>query len=140
MTAVAHRRRQRGLSLLELLVALSIMAMAVGMLYRVIGSNVRNVGMLQDQQKAVLLAQSLLEANDTIAGQGSNQSGQSAGYEWQVSSRPYDAAPMQSQPGATRLFLVQIAVRWSDGGQPRSIELRTLRPERGPVVSAGSGP
>lgn len=140
MTRV-HRRRQaqRGLSLLELLVALSIMAFAIGALYRVLGSSVRNVGMLQGQQKAVLLAQSLLAARDAVAPEGWNESGNTAGYDWEVHSQPY--ASMAGQPGVTPLHAIALEIRWIDGGQPRQIELRTVRPQRLPVApSVGAGP
>lgn len=133
-----RRRARRGMSLLELLVALSIMALAVGVLYRVLGASVRNVGMLQDQQKAVLLAQSLLAARDAVAPEGWNESGETAGYAWRVRSQPYDAAA--GQPGITPLHSIAMEVRWSDGGQSRQIELHTLRPQRRPVApSAGGG-
>ncbi len=134
------RERQKGLTLLELLVALSIMALSIGVLYRVLGMSVRNAGMLQDQQKAVLLAQTLLAAKDAIPEQGWNESGESAGYGWQVRSQPYDAAPAQAQPGATRLFAVEIEVHWGDGERLRSIGLHTLRPQRRPVVPTGAAP
>ncbi len=135
-----HRRRRalRGLSLLELLVALSIMALAVGVLYRVLGASVRNVSMLQDQQRAVLLAQSLLAAKDAVAPEGWSEAGESAGYGWQVRSQPYGPAP--AQPGTTPLHEVVININWTDGDQPRQIQLRTLRPQRRPVVlTAGAG-
>ncbi len=134
-----RRCREAGLSLLELLVALAIMALAMGTLYRVLGANVRNVGMLQDQHKALLLAKSLLSAKDAVDESGWNESGETAGYVWQVRSQPYSQASMQAQPGAARLFAIQIDISWTDGGQLRNIELHTLRPQRLPVVPQGGG-
>ena len=136
----AHRRRRvlRGLSLLELLVALTLMALAVGVLYRVLGASVRNVGMLQGQQGAVLLAQSLLATKDAVAPEGWSEAGDSAGYRWQVRSRPYGA--LSAQPGTTALHELAISIHWFDGGQPRQIELHTLRPQRRPVApTTGAG-
>lgn len=134
MTQAQCRRRQRGMSLLELLVALSIMAMAVGALYRALGSSVHSAGMLYDQQKALMLAQSLLSAKDAIPQAGWNESGESAGYRWQVRSAPYGSF----QPNITPLHSVVIYVRWSDGMRERFIELKTLRPQRGPVAEGGA--
>ena len=136
MKSRSGRRAQRGLTLLELLVALSIMALATGVLYRALGSSVRSAGLLHQQQRAVLLAQSLLAAKDTVAEEGWNETGESAGYAWQVSSRPYDTLVSQAHPEAIRLHLVLIDVRWDDAGVMRQVELRTLRPQRRPVVAA----
>lgn len=123
------------MSLLELLVALSIMALAVGTLYRALGTSVKNAGMLQDQQKALMLAQSLLAAKDAIAETGWNESGESAGFAWQVRSAPYGSF----QSNITPLHSVVIDVRWNDGDRMRSIGLQTLRPQRRPVVAVEGG-
>jgi general secretion pathway protein I len=107
------------------------MAMAIGVLYRALGASVQNAGMLQEQQKALMLGQSLLAAKDAIPEAGWNESGESAGFEWQVRTSPFGSA----QPSVTPLHSVVIYVRWSDGGRIRSIELQTLRPQRNPVVA-----
>lgn len=138
MIRLQHRRRTlSGLSLLELLVALSIMALAVGVLYRVLGASVRNVGMLQDQQRAVLLGQSLLAAKDAVAPEGWSEAGESAGYGWQVHSQPYGAA--SAQQGITPLHEIVIDIHWFDRGQSHQIQLRTLRPQRRPVGPTTGG-
>ena len=61
----APTRMQRGLTLLELLVAVAIMAMSLALLYRVMGGGARAVGKLDATQRAVVLAQSLMALRDT---------------------------------------------------------------------------
>ena len=121
--------RQRGFSLLEILVAFAIAAMALGMLYRVTGNNARQAGGLAQHERAMLLAESLLAAHDTVPPQGLNESDQAAGYAWQLRSQPYPT-PANSAPQAARLHEVQVSVHWLDGNAPRSFELASLRPER----------
>ncbi len=128
MTAPA--RRARGFSLLEILVAFAIAAMALGMLYRVMGNNARQVGGLAGHERAMLLAESLLAAHQTVPPQGVNEADQAAGYGWQIASRPYPTPASNANPQAPRLHELHVAVHWQDGAAPRSFELTTLRPER----------
>lgn len=138
-----HRQRtQGGLSLLELLVAVSIMAMALGMLYRAGAGSARSASEVTQYQKAALLAQSLLGARDAIEAGGWNESGESAGFTWSVQTSAYSAsAPLTALPGIVPgtaplrpLHELAITVSWQERGQDKHIRLHTLRPERLPVT------
>ena len=124
--------RQRGFSLLEILVAFAIAALALGMLYRVTGNNARQAGGLAQHERAMLLAESLLAAHDTVPPQGLNESGQAAGYGWTVISRPYPTAANNATAQAAHLHEVVVDVSWQDGNVGRTFELSSLRPERKP--------
>lgn len=137
MTAHLAFRAQRGLSLLELLVAFAIMAMALGMLYRSMGSSARNVAEMVYQQQAAMVAESLLSARESVSAEGWTESGESAGFTWQVKSEPYlqeirrETGPSGGTPiTATKLHLVLITVRWFDGSRTQAFEMQTLLPQR----------
>ena len=108
------------------------MALAVTVFYRVLGTSVRNVGMLQEQQTAVLLANSILSSKDVVGEDGWNEEGESDGFSWQVRSGQY-ATPVPLGPGVTSLHSVQISISWQEAGDRRRIEFNTLRPQRRPV-------
>jgi len=129
MTQRRHRH-QRGLTLLELLVAFAIMALSLGMLYRAMGSSARSVADVDRYQRAVVLAESLLSLRDAIPEQGLNQSGESAGYQWRLTTAPY--ATEFNGPAIPPLHEVNIVISWSDGVRLRNFELSTLRPQRKP--------
>ena len=120
----------RGFSLLEILVAFSIAALALAMLYRVSGNNARQTGSLAQTERATALAQSLLAAYQTVPIAGLSDSGNSAGYGWSVESRPYPTPVNDQAPQAAHLYELLITVAWMDGTRSRSLELTTLRPER----------
>lgn len=126
----APRRIPRGLTLLELLVAIAIMAMSLALLYRVMGGSARSVGRIDATQRAIVLAQSLLDLRDTVPEGGWQQSGESAGYQWRIASAPYDTGISGS--GIAPLYEVAITVAWRDGDQPHQLDLSTLRPLRKP--------
>lgn len=122
--------RQTGFTLLEVIVAFAIMAMALSMLYQILGSNVRAVGVTGEYQRASMLAQSLLNGHDGIPEQGWNEQGFSGGFDWSVRSKPYVTTVQNQYPQAVPLHEVTIDVSWHEGGQPRSLSMSTLRPMR----------
>ena len=132
--------RQKGLSLLELLVAFVIMAIALGVLYKASGASARAVGDAERYQRAVFLVHSLLEARDGVPPGGWHASGQSAGYDWTVRSQPYVTDVSRSSPDVVELHQLSIAVAWLERGQIRQIEVSTLRPQRKPMPVTGGRP
>ena len=126
-----NRARQHGFSLLELLVAFAIMALALGMLYRASGSSARAVGDAERYQRAVILAESLLAMRDAVSPGGWRAAGESAGYAWRIVSAPY--VTDITGPNVPQLHEIEILVGWNEGGRPREIRLATLLPERKPI-------
>ena len=133
---LAHppRGAQRGFSLLELLVAFAIMAMSLGLLYRVAGGSARNVTDAVQYQQAVWLAESLLASRSSVLADGWNEEGESAGFQWRVQSTLFKggAASGISNPQAVPLHTINLHIAWSGGSRPGQLNLVTLLPERKP--------
>ena len=128
------RGRSAGFSLLELLVALSIMSMALGFLYQASTGALRGVTDLDMDERANVLAQSILQARDAVPAAGWNESGRAAGMNWQVSSAPYETQVARDRPAIPRLHEVRIVVQWDSWRGPHRLELHTLLPQRRPLA------
>ena len=122
--------KQRGFSLLELLVAFAIMAMSLGLIYRVAGGSARHVADATQAQQAAWLAQSILASRNDVRVDGWNESGESGGINWQVRSTPHVSS--LSGPLVVPLHEIRLLLTWTTGSRPGQLELNTLRPERKP--------
>ena len=113
------------------MVAFSIMALSLGLLYRITGSSALQVGSVQQHEQAMALAASVLDTVPAVPEQGIERAAAAAGYEWTIVTRPwptqYDALGR-----VPRLHEVQVTVSWQDGERTREFALTTLRPERLP--------
>lgn len=129
-------RLQRGFSLIEVLVAFSIMALSVGLLYRILAGSVRDVQALDTQLQASVLAQSLLSLKDFVPPEGWLQAGSSGPFEWRVTSAPYSMssdnasglhAP-EGSPANPMLHEVRLVIEWQEHTHRKVWELNTLLP------------
>ncbi|PZQ31129.1 type II secretion system protein XpsI [Pseudoxanthomonas japonensis] len=128
----ASRRRQHGFTLLEVIVAFALLALALSLLLGSLSGASRQVRDSADSSRATLHAQSLLaQLGAGEALQPGRQQGGFEGdrYQWQLDVVPFAdplAARAQLDPGAPQLLDVRLAVRWgSERGQ--AMEWRTLR-------------
>lgn len=121
-------RIPRGFSLLEILVAFSIMGLALGALYQSLGGSVRGVAEAERQTRAVLTAESLLALYESVPPTGLQKEGTTVdGFAWRIMTEPYPVEMDLSPPW--QLHALRAEVRWTDRGVERAFRLATLRPE-----------
>jgi general secretion pathway protein I len=119
------RDRAAGFSLLEMIVAMAILALALGALYQAASGATRNVRADEKYAYGVELARSLLANYARIPREGVNTSGETAGgFNWQVSTRRIDLD--RSALAAASLHDIEVAVRWQDGGRRGEVVLNSV--------------
>ena len=117
--------RQSGFSLLEMLVAISILALALGSLYQAASGATRNVRTSERYAYGVELARSLLSEHAMVAQQGVNNSGETtSGYQWRVQSTPVNL--QRAGLGRSQLHELEVGVAWFDGSKRREIVLNSV--------------
>ncbi len=118
----------RGFSLLEVLVALSIMAISLGVLYQTQIGATRNLTQSLALDRATLYGQSILANATGLAADHATLEGTFAdGYRWQLSITPIDIPP---PPPAERPFIAMLQldldIFWQEGKQERQLHLQSL--------------
>ena len=143
-------KRNRGFTLLEVMVATTIMAIAVVGLLSSISASLRNAARLTDYDRSALLARRkmdelLLDRRlPRFAAVEGNWDPAATGVEggWRARITPFDVPPGVGA-GAAVLDRVELEVWWKKGGLRRSFTLEgfrrgMLRPEE--VALAGAPP
>ena len=119
---------EHGFSLLEVLVAFTILALAVATILSLFASGLRNAAVAADYARALTLAESRLatiQGRDVTRLEGGVNEGSLDGFTWHTSIYPYDV--LSSNPNRTRLYQIDVSVKWGEGVRQRSVQLSTLQ-------------
>ena len=121
-------RAQAGFTLLEVLVALAILAIGVVTVIELSSQSLRLVKTSGDYQQAVQLADRL--ATDTQPTDEGVEAGEQGAFQWErrvsLVALPQELEPKETVPGRepAKLFAVTIDIRW---GRKQELQLATLR-------------
>ena len=120
-----HRARASGFSLLEMVVAISILALALGALYQAASGATRNVRSDEKYAFGIELARSLLADNARVPRNGIDKRGETeGGFIWSVQTRPVALARGGLPEGS--LHYIDIEVLWTDGRRPGRFVLNSV--------------
>lgn len=124
-------RAVRGFSLLEVLVAFSITAVSLGLIFQVYAKGVRSVVLAEEYAEALAIAEAKLagasvpDAWHGLAKQGTENDR----YDWAIRVEDYlleeQGADLQS---SYALQSVDVAVSWQSRGRAHQVALQTLKP------------
>lgn len=127
----APRGRDSGFTLLEVMVALAILAVAMGVILQLFSTGLKGGRLAERRAVAALLAQSKLAA---VGVESPLEEGQSEGrferdYRWRVAIAPYQEQGRETLPeGGPAAYEVVVTVSWGDPDRAESsLSLATLR-------------
>jgi len=129
------RPRQRGFTLLEVLLAFVVFAISFAVVLEIIAGSMRSTVRTKDYSEAALLAQSLMESvgNELPLEPGAYQGETDDGYRWAIEisdfegigedTRTLELAEMNS----TQLYWVDLQLSWGDERRNRDVQFTTIR-------------
>jgi prepilin-type N-terminal cleavage/methylation domain-containing protein len=121
-------KNEQGFSLLEVVVALTILAGGFLTVLNLFSGSILSVDFSGQYLKAVTLANSKINELEMLNFQISEYSGKfqnEESYRWELDIAPHDS-PLNAPESGIQLQEILLKVLWEDRGQTRNVELATL--------------
>jgi general secretion pathway protein I len=124
--------KQQGFSLLEILIAFSILALSLGILLKIFSAGVNTAAVAEDYTAAIQIAESLMAKTGVETPLQPDQSSglENEKYHWLVEVSPFEFNPENVDPTTLTavLYKVKVIVSWGDDNtNDRQVELTTLK-------------
>lgn len=125
-------RRAGGFSLLEIIAAIAVLAIAFAALMQVAGSSLSLTARANERTQAALRARTLLDGAYVMEPirEGSSDGRFDDTYRWRMNVSRYvvaDVAPTNDGAVANRIYRLDLDVLWGEGGSERHARFSTLR-------------
>lgn len=125
-------KQQQGFSLLEILVAFSILSVSLGILLNIFSSGVKTAVVSEDYTVAVQIAESLMaKTGSEIALKDHQSSGvENEKYHWSLTISPFflGADTIDPKNSVAELYKVNASVVWGDDdSDDRQVQITTLK-------------
>jgi Tfp pilus assembly protein PilV len=124
-----ENRRTAGFSLVEVVVAVVICALAIVGLFQAGSTGLFAADTAGKVQKAIQRAQSRLASvgRESAIAEGESEGDDSGGFRWHLRIHPSAAQTFPAPPVLMTLYDVEVTVSWPTGRRDRSVVLRTRR-------------
>jgi len=124
-----RRCRAAGFSLLEVIAAIMLLAIAFAALMKVAGASMNLSHNAVEHSQAAMLARSVLDS--AFVGEpvtpGQRMGEAEGGYRWTLDVTPWTGTGQPAPAGPLRLYQLDLEVSWGPMARPRTAHFRTLR-------------
>jgi general secretion pathway protein I len=127
------KRQVKGYTLIEVLIAMMILALALTVLMRIFSGGLRNIAVLADYGHAVLLAEAHLAAvgSSEALAPGETYSNDDDKFRWTRTVEAYVPNEFtEKQKIPVIAYQVTVVVEWPNSGRTRRLKLSTIKLDR----------
>lgn len=118
--------KNRGFSLLEMIVAMLVLSLSLGAMYQAVAGASKIIRIDEKYAYAHGIAQSLLAEYAVVPDAGLVEAGETdGGFRWQVNADPVEGDYPDQLPRGS-LQQLEISVSWGEGTNERSIKLNSI--------------
>ncbi len=119
----------KGFSLLEILVAFSILSISLGILLRIFSSGVNTAIVAEEYTVATQIAESLMVKTgiETPLEEGVTNGDEKEKYYWHVAMEKI-SNPVDEEDESSAFMLVKVKVWWGEDKSYRAVELKAVKP------------
>ena len=130
MDKLSPKKTSAGFSLLEVLVAFSILALALGVLFQIYAKGTRSARLGEEYAQAIVIAESKLAEFSVIENLDSagDRGRENDKYDWEVSIADHVDEDVADFTPTWLLKELSVTVTWDSAGKTRSVHLQTLKP------------
>ncbi|BBB26757.1 type IV pilus modification PilV family protein [Amphritea japonica] len=121
-----HSSCQQGFSLLEVLVAMIVAALTLGVILNLFSTTSKSASLNTHYRNAVQVAESTMEQLASHPLLTSQVEGNESEYRWQASITPWETASTESVRSPFVLYQIEVQVSWGNR-QDYPVVLKTLR-------------
>ena len=129
-------KTQRGYTLIEVIVAFAVLALALTLLLGTLSGATKQIRWADDAGRAAMHAESLLSqagVGEVLATGRTEGTFENGRYRWTMNVEPWhdptlvDVAQQPVDPGAPRLLALDLEVQWGAGEPRERLHLQSLR-------------
>jgi general secretion pathway protein I len=126
--------KARGFSLIEMLVAMVILSLSLGVLYQAAMGATRNVRVAAEYNEALMIAESVLSELSAVTEVDVAQEGVFGEYRWQAQTTAVSSEDAEAAQMALPLAEVTVVVYWGESRRERQFALSSIFPVLPPTA------